>query len=233
MFKPEVDRHNWSWSEWDSPSRELEDVSHETDDWPVRDPLAALPPKLREQIRAILAMKPRSPTNLINITETGTYNKSSNSVLEDACLKLADLPSPVFPSGEPTRPESPESSSWIDVDARPWPDHLQKMWIDSEKTRAYEKKGQQAEDCAEESPADPSPPSPAASSLTASSVLVVNAPMPDPFMPALSADGAASDRPHSSTSTSRWVDLGGLRRWNRATLAPTVTLRNSNRYFGC
>ncbi|KAG4220874.1 hypothetical protein PC116_g30647, partial [Phytophthora cactorum] len=139
MFKPEIDRHNWTWSDWDSPSREIEDVTYQTTDWPIHNPLAALPPHIREKLEAlmqaerdILGQQPDS-----NVTaDTVRYEEvdTALSFLSEASTRSNR------PRLNPSHPDqstssSSEFSSWVNVDSRPWPPHVLRMFIEGEEER--------------------------------------------------------------------------------------------------
>ncbi|OTB04673.1 hypothetical protein M426DRAFT_261620 [Hypoxylon sp. CI-4A] len=119
MFKPEIDRHNWTWSEWDSPSRPFEDVSYQTDDWPIRNPFPNLPPGLQEIIKQVRAMKASAAKPDVT-ADSVRYEKP-------------DFASS-FSSGESTSKPS-EFSSWVDLDYVPWNTSLLERFIDSEQDR--------------------------------------------------------------------------------------------------
>ncbi|KAI1453054.1 hypothetical protein F4805DRAFT_462183 [Annulohypoxylon moriforme] len=125
MFETEIDRHNWTWSEWDSPSQTIEDVTYETDDWPIHDPFARYPPHIRQRLRDVLAMKPEL-THSSNSAEGfspiefhydgfGIKQGSSSEEKDDAT--------------------SSDLSDWVLINERPWSPTLLQMWIDSEKDR--------------------------------------------------------------------------------------------------
>ncbi|KAI1379158.1 hypothetical protein F4677DRAFT_360395 [Hypoxylon crocopeplum] len=64
MFQPEIDSHNWTWSDWDSPSREIINATYQTEDWPVPKSMAQFahfPPDLRRRIQEALGAKPTTP----------------------------------------------------------------------------------------------------------------------------------------------------------------------------
>lgn len=131
MFKPspEMDRHNWTWSDWSSPSQAIEDVSYQTDDWPSNDPIAHLPPRLRDLVKGILALKP-APTSSEFLTESVT----ADTVRYEA-VDIASSFGSTLSSEESARSNSSEFSSWVELQDVPWPPHLLAMWIDSENDR--------------------------------------------------------------------------------------------------
>ncbi|KAI0172825.1 hypothetical protein GGR52DRAFT_423223 [Hypoxylon sp. FL1284] len=121
MFEPEMDRYNWTWSDWDSPSREIEDVTYESEDWPVRDPLAGLPPQLRDKVKAILAMRPDATPPALSPSSPAAdavRNKEGGFSSNESA-----------PAKEPTRSSSSDSS-WVKIDEDPWPTWLLEMRLD-------------------------------------------------------------------------------------------------------
>lgn len=132
MFRsPEINRHDWTWSDWDSPSREFEDVTYQTDDWPIRDPLAHLPPVLRAKIKAVLALKPDwsppPPTSDSLTADTVRYEKA-DFMSSFSSNNSSPSKNPTRPK-EPTRSQSPDSS-WVNIDEDPWPPRLLEMRLD-------------------------------------------------------------------------------------------------------
>lgn len=138
MFKPEIDRHNWTWSDWDSPSRDIEDVSYQTENWPIHDPIARLPPLLRDKLRAILAMR---PDNAAVPSAPSPVDLSADTVREEVVDFMSSFSShnstrPHAPSAEPARSEqsihseSSDFSSWVDMDVAPWPRAIIEVMLD-------------------------------------------------------------------------------------------------------
>ncbi|KAI1778967.1 hypothetical protein F4818DRAFT_235580 [Hypoxylon cercidicola] len=118
MFSPDNARHNWTWSDWDSPSWEFEDVTYQSDDSP-KDPLARLHPVLRAKIKAVLAMKPNwSPP----ATSTDSLEPDTFSFIQPNYMGS-------FSSHVSTRSKSPDSS-WVNIDEAPWPTRLLQMRLD-------------------------------------------------------------------------------------------------------
>ncbi|KAI1417424.1 hypothetical protein F5Y13DRAFT_185499 [Hypoxylon sp. FL1857] len=124
MFKPEIDRQNWTWSDWDSPSREIEDVTYQTDTWPIRDPFARYPPELRKRLQAIMAMKPKD-------TPPATHSTDSTPPDTIRYEEVNFLSSFDSSSAKSVRSRSSDSS-WVILNDRPWPPHLLEMLLDAE-----------------------------------------------------------------------------------------------------
>ncbi|KAI0385039.1 hypothetical protein F5Y04DRAFT_292579 [Hypomontagnella monticulosa] len=146
MFKPEIDRYNWSWSSWDSPSREIEDVSYQTETWPPRDRFAGFPPHLQARIKEILAMKAEPITKEVDSKTDSKADSETDSdppdtvryeevnFMEsfssgDSTLPQSSEPassSPVVPHpAMPSCSQSPEFSSWVDLGDMPkWNDAM-------------------------------------------------------------------------------------------------------------
>ncbi|KAI0839592.1 hypothetical protein F5Y06DRAFT_286573 [Hypoxylon sp. FL0890] len=124
MFKPEIDRHNWTWSDWDSPSREIEDVTYQTDTWPIRDPFARFPPELRKKLQDIMAMKPKG-------TPPATH--STDSVTADSVrYEQVDIASSFPSSSDKSIRSGSSDSSWVVLNDVPWPPRLLQMLLDAE-----------------------------------------------------------------------------------------------------
>ncbi|KAI1211820.1 uncharacterized protein F4807DRAFT_472716 [Annulohypoxylon truncatum] len=127
MFKPEIDRHNWTWSEWDSPSQTIEEVTYESEDWPIHDPFARYPPAIRQRLKDVLAMKPESPSTSLSaegfssidfhFNGLGVGRGDSSEEKDDAESSEEDL------------------SSWVLINDHPWSPALLQMWINGEKDR--------------------------------------------------------------------------------------------------
>ncbi|KAI1077870.1 hypothetical protein F5B20DRAFT_592614 [Whalleya microplaca] len=126
MFKPEVDRYNFSWSEWDSPSREFIDTSYQTVDSP-QDAFAHYPPNLRHRIRDILAMKP-SPTSSTRSTDSLMVDSVRYETVEIASDFSSDASIHSTPS---------DLSSWVHLDDHPWSPSMLEMFIQDEKDRQW------------------------------------------------------------------------------------------------
>ncbi|KAI0010431.1 hypothetical protein F4779DRAFT_577518 [Xylariaceae sp. FL0662B] len=126
MFKPEVDRYNFSWSDWDSPSREFIDTSYQTVDSP-RDEFTHLPLPMRRRIREILAMKP----------EPLSSAHSSDSLMVDTVRYEPVKTVSKFSSDTSTHSTNSDFSSWVDLDVHPWTPALLEMYIDCEKDRQW------------------------------------------------------------------------------------------------
>ncbi|KAI1100975.1 hypothetical protein F4804DRAFT_25646 [Jackrogersella minutella] len=133
MFRPNVDRHNFTWSDWDSPSREIEDVTYDTTNWPVHDPFAGYPPEIRKRIREILA----NPAGLAPapISAPGIDSVAADSVHHELPDSMES-----FSSYE----SRSDFSSWVKIDARPWPTCMLQMWINGEKDRERDRERDQA-----------------------------------------------------------------------------------------
>ncbi|KAL7621553.1 hypothetical protein AAE478_008878 [Parahypoxylon ruwenzoriense] len=223
MFKPEIDRYNWSWSEWDSPSRDIVDMTYETEDWPKRDPLAALPPHIREHVMAILARKP-SPTSTARRTDSLT----ADTVRYETVNFMSSFSSS---SDEPARPKSSDDSSWVYLDVQPWPTNLLEMWIDSERNREWcEAHGigkHTGSTMSSISTTDPDMSARSGSSEISSLLQMYidgdkdrqghDSSMEGQPGPSTPNPDAASICSQSSEFSS-WVDLGGLRKWDDRTL---------------
>ncbi|KAI1658684.1 hypothetical protein F4813DRAFT_395569 [Daldinia decipiens] len=142
MFKPEIDRYNWTWSDWDSPSREIEDVTYQTTDWPIHNPLAALPPHIRAKLEAmkkleklLLEQQPGSSLTADTVryeeveiassfsSEASTHSKHTRSTGTRSAQARSDSTL------------SSEFSSWVDVNSRPWPPHVLQMFNEGEEER--------------------------------------------------------------------------------------------------
>ncbi|KAI1761139.1 hypothetical protein GGR53DRAFT_469643 [Hypoxylon sp. FL1150] len=130
MFKePGYDRRNWTWSDWDSPSQEFEDVTWQSADQPlVRDPFAHLPPALRERIQAVLGMKPDHHAPLTDVTADTVRYESAEFMSTISSREYAHFVKPM-PAKEATRSRSPDSS-WDIVDEKPWSSQLLEMRLD-------------------------------------------------------------------------------------------------------
>ncbi|KAF3054790.1 hypothetical protein GL218_07434 [Daldinia childiae] len=137
MFKPEIDRYNWTWSDWDSPSREIEDVTYQTTDWPIHDPLARLPPHIRKKLeemkkleKLLLEQQPNSSLTADTIRYEEVDVASSLSLEASTRSKRT--------RSKHTRSDSTSSSefsSWVDVNSRPWPPHVLQMFNEGEEER--------------------------------------------------------------------------------------------------
>ncbi|KAI1137436.1 hypothetical protein F5Y05DRAFT_70583 [Hypoxylon sp. FL0543] len=115
MFEPEIDSHNWTWSDWDSPSREFEDVTYQTENWPIHDPLARLPPDLRKRVQAIMAMKPQ---------DAPSATHSTDSVTADT-VRYEQM-------GSESSFSSSSDSSWVLLNDVPWPPRMLQMLLNAE-----------------------------------------------------------------------------------------------------
>lgn len=124
MFKPEIDRYNWSWSEWDSPSREFEDVTYETEDWPIRDPFARFPPELRKRLQEIMAMAPKT-----KLSTTHSTDSLADTVRYEEVNLMSSFGSS---SDESVRSKLLDDDSWVVLNDVPWPPNLLRMLLSSE-----------------------------------------------------------------------------------------------------
>ncbi|KAI1391949.1 uncharacterized protein F4822DRAFT_389014 [Hypoxylon trugodes] len=136
MFKPQMDRHNWTWSDWDSPSQEIEDVTYESEDLPRHDPFKHCPPELQAKLRAILNMKPSlSPTSTLS-----TDSDTADTVRYEYVDIVSSFSS--SSSGDSTRSRSSDSfSSWVELNDIPWDDTLLERWLLLQKFQARRARG--------------------------------------------------------------------------------------------
>ncbi|KAI1651032.1 uncharacterized protein F4817DRAFT_216539 [Daldinia loculata] len=157
MFKPEIDRYNWTWSDWDSPSREIEDVTYQTTDWPIHDPLAALPPHIRKKFeemkkmeKLLLEQQPESSVTADTVryeevdiassfsSEASTRSKRTHSKHSRSKHNRSTGTRSTQAHSAHTRSDSTSSSefsSWVDVNSRPWPPHVLQMFNEGEEER--------------------------------------------------------------------------------------------------
>ncbi|KAI0101239.1 hypothetical protein F4814DRAFT_453157 [Daldinia grandis] len=152
MFKPEIDRYNWTWSDWDSPSREIEDVSYQTTDWPIHNPFAAFPPHIREKFEAmrrlekqLLEQQPGSSitagtvhyeeVNIASLFSSGASTRSKRSHSKNSGSKRSDSKHSRSTHPHSDSTSSSEFSSWVDVNSRPWPPHILQMFNEGEEER--------------------------------------------------------------------------------------------------
>ncbi|KAI0886136.1 uncharacterized protein GGS22DRAFT_124765 [Annulohypoxylon maeteangense] len=125
MFKSEIDRHNWTWSEWDSPSQTIEEVTYESEDWPIHDPFARYPPEIRQRLRDVLAMKPELTPSSDSAEGFSPIEFHYNGFGIEK----------VGSSAQNDDGKSEDLSSWVLINDHPWSPTLLQMWIDSEKDR--------------------------------------------------------------------------------------------------
>ncbi|KAI2470127.1 hypothetical protein F4781DRAFT_195902 [Annulohypoxylon bovei var. microspora] len=141
MFKSEIDRHNWTWSEWDSPSGTIEDVTYQTEDWPANDPFARYPPHIRDRLREVLAMKPQrtraSDSAERKSAERRSVERKEAEGFSTIPIRLEDF-LPSSSSNKPTDSKSEDLSTWVLIDDHPWSPTLLQMYIDGEKDRERE-----------------------------------------------------------------------------------------------
>ncbi|KAI0897619.1 hypothetical protein F4806DRAFT_495289 [Annulohypoxylon nitens] len=129
MFKPQIDRHNWTWSEWDSPSQTIEECTYETTDWPIHDPFSRYPPHVRQQLRAVLAMQPEKSQTMLSAEDFSSVK------LDLGKLEIGIGQSDPFVDKDDAKSSDEGFSSWVMINDRPWTPELYQMWIDSEKDR--------------------------------------------------------------------------------------------------
>ncbi|KAI2619588.1 hypothetical protein GGR54DRAFT_639914 [Hypoxylon sp. NC1633] len=128
MFKQEIDRYNWTWSSWDSPSQEIIDVSYHSEDSLARDPFARFPPHVRKLLRQIMALK-QDPVSSARSTDS----LAADTVRYEEVDYASSFSSGRLSSDKPARSESSDFSSWVDLDCAPWPPQLLEMCLDSER----------------------------------------------------------------------------------------------------
>lgn len=191
-FKPEIDRHNWSWSSWDSPSREIEDVSYQTDNCVVPGSFADLRPDIRDRIKEILAMKIEPPTHKTDSSSAESSSASSN-LTDTVRYEAADFMGS-FSSGDSTLSKSSEFSSWVDMDDIPWPPELFELWLKSERLRKERAEMPSLASKAHDNTRNSTPER-----------------LPTPPVPQLDMSSRSQSPEFSS-----WVDLGGMPKWSDA-----------------
>ncbi|KAI1092158.1 hypothetical protein F5B19DRAFT_492760 [Rostrohypoxylon terebratum] len=129
MFKSEIDRHNWTWSEWDSPSQTIEECTYETIDWPIHDPFSRYPPHIRQQLRAVLAMQPEKTRTMLSAEEFSSVE------LDLGKLGIGVGKSDPFIEEDDPECSDEEFSSWVMINDHPWSPELFQMWAAGEKDR--------------------------------------------------------------------------------------------------
>ncbi|XXH02376.1 hypothetical protein Hte_008751 [Hypoxylon texense] len=234
MFRssPKFDRHNWTWSDWDSPSWVWEDVTYQSEDGPVRDPLARLPPLLRAKIKAVLALKPdwspppttAAPTSDSLTADTVRYEEA-DFMSSFSSNNSSPLKKPAPPK-QPTRSQSPDSS-WVIIDEEPWPTWLLEMRLDDSRFNPLKERivlpefsplssrsastldasipSQRSEILSVPRPSAPVPPS-SSSPIPSPSVSYPPAPAPSPVVTSPSVPPASIPSPPPGSSSSVDVD---------------------------